>query len=58
VLNGRFALRCAIVNHRTRRDDLDLFVQAVVNTGNALLASQWGADLAPVTAGVRSTLES
>jgi len=39
MLNGRFALRCAIVNHRTRRDDLKMFVQAVLETG-ALLASK------------------
>jgi glutamate/tyrosine decarboxylase-like PLP-dependent enzyme len=38
VLQGRFALRCAIVNHRTRMDDLDLLVRAVVETGTALLA--------------------
>jgi glutamate/tyrosine decarboxylase-like PLP-dependent enzyme len=37
VLQGRFALRCAIVNHRTRHDDLDLLVRAVVETGTALL---------------------
>ena len=33
MLNGRFALRCAIVNHRTRREDLDLFVKAVLDIG-------------------------
>jgi glutamate/tyrosine decarboxylase-like PLP-dependent enzyme len=37
MLNGRFALRCAIVNHRTRREDIDLFIHAVLETG-ALLA--------------------
>lgn len=37
-LGGRFALRCAIVNHRTRLEDLDLLVHAVVETGTALLA--------------------
>lgn len=39
MLHGRFALRCAIVNHRTRREDLKMFVQAVLETG-ALLAPQ------------------
>jgi glutamate/tyrosine decarboxylase-like PLP-dependent enzyme len=38
VLGGRFALRCAIANHRTRREDLDAFVRAVLETGAALLA--------------------
>jgi glutamate/tyrosine decarboxylase-like PLP-dependent enzyme len=37
ILNGHFALRCAIVNHRTRREDLDLLARAVVETGTALL---------------------
>ena len=36
VLDGRFAIRCAIVNHRTRREDLDLLTRAVVETGTAL----------------------
>jgi aromatic-L-amino-acid decarboxylase len=37
VLNGRFAIRCAIVNHRTRREDLELLARAVVDTGTAML---------------------
>jgi glutamate/tyrosine decarboxylase-like PLP-dependent enzyme len=37
VLGGRFALRCAIVNHRTRREDLDLLAGAVVDQGTALV---------------------
>ena len=40
VLHGRFALRCAIVNHRTRRDDLDLLARAVVETGQALVGEE------------------
>jgi glutamate/tyrosine decarboxylase-like PLP-dependent enzyme len=36
VLGGRFAIRVAVTNHRSRRDDFDLLVQAVVNTGAAL----------------------
>lgn len=33
VVNGRFALRVAIVNHRTRREDLDLLVREVQAIG-------------------------
>jgi glutamate/tyrosine decarboxylase-like PLP-dependent enzyme len=33
-LNGRHALRVAICNHRTRRDDLDLLVREVVRIGD------------------------
>jgi len=36
VLNGKFALRVAITNHRSRREDFDLLVNAVVETGSAL----------------------
>ena len=36
VLNGRFAIRVAITNHRSRREDFDLLVRAVVETGAAL----------------------
>lgn len=39
VLDGRFAIRCAIVNHRTRREDLDLLTRWVVETGRAMLDS-------------------
>ena len=35
-LNGRFALRVANVNHRTRREDLALLVDEVVTRGRAL----------------------
>jgi len=36
VLGGRFAIRVAITNHRSRREDFDLLAQAVVDTGDAL----------------------
>lgn len=36
VLNGKFAIRVAITNHRSRREDFDLLVKAVVETGSAL----------------------
>jgi glutamate/tyrosine decarboxylase-like PLP-dependent enzyme len=36
LLAGRFAIRVAITNHRTRREDFDLLVRAVVDTGETL----------------------
>jgi glutamate/tyrosine decarboxylase-like PLP-dependent enzyme len=36
VLGGRFALRVAVTNHRSRREDFDLLVNAVTATGAAL----------------------
>src|SRR5467141_2603981 len=36
VLNGKFAIRVAITNHRSRRADFDLLVRSVVETGAAL----------------------
>jgi aromatic-L-amino-acid/L-tryptophan decarboxylase len=38
ALDGAHALRVAICNHRTRKDDLDLLVDEVVRIGDALLA--------------------
>jgi hypothetical protein len=37
TLNGRYCLRAAIANHRTRRADLDILVEEVVRQGQALL---------------------
>ena len=37
VLGGRFAIRVAITNHRSRREDFDLLAKAVVETGLGLL---------------------
>jgi glutamate/tyrosine decarboxylase-like PLP-dependent enzyme len=37
MLDGRYAIRCAIVNHRSRRDDFDALVEAVVQMGDGLL---------------------
>jgi len=37
LLNGKFAIRVAVTNHRSRREDFDLLVKAVVETGAALL---------------------
>jgi glutamate/tyrosine decarboxylase-like PLP-dependent enzyme len=36
VLGGRFALRVAITNHRSRREDFDLLVDAVLGAGKEL----------------------
>ena len=38
VLGGRFALRVAITNHRSRLEDFDLFVDAVLAIGAELTA--------------------
>ena len=40
VVNGRFALRVANVNHRSRREDFDLLVRAVIELGRTLEASR------------------
>ena len=37
VLDGRFALRVAIVNHRSRTDDFDQLVSAAVRLGDELV---------------------
>jgi glutamate/tyrosine decarboxylase-like PLP-dependent enzyme len=36
MLGGRFAIRVAITNHRSRREDFDMLARAVVETGDAL----------------------
>ena len=36
MLQGRFVIRAAIVNHRSRREDFDLLVRAVVEAGRAV----------------------
>lgn len=38
TLNGRFAIRVAITNHRSRREDFDLFVSAAAEMGRELSA--------------------
>lgn len=38
-VNGRFALRCAFTNHRTREPDLGRLVQACVRLGDRIMAS-------------------
>ncbi len=38
VLQGRFAIRAALVNHRSRREDYEMLVRAVVDAGRAVAA--------------------
>jgi aromatic-L-amino-acid decarboxylase len=38
VLGGRFAIRVAITNHRSRLEDFDLLVETVVGIGGELTA--------------------
>jgi aromatic-L-amino-acid decarboxylase len=45
TLGGRLVLRCCITNHRTRFEDLDLLVRAVVQIGQAV-AEQFAHELA------------
>jgi hypothetical protein len=37
-LNGKFAIRAAIANHRTTNEDIALFVQEVLRIGSQLSA--------------------
>jgi glutamate/tyrosine decarboxylase-like PLP-dependent enzyme len=43
VLDGRFAIRVANTNQRTRRDDFDILIHAVVDIGRDVLAGRPGA---------------
>jgi glutamate/tyrosine decarboxylase-like PLP-dependent enzyme len=38
TLNGRYALRAANTNHRTRREDFDLLLREVVRLGREIAA--------------------
>ena len=40
VLNGRFAIRVAITNHRSRREDFDALVDAMVQIGGEVAAGR------------------
>jgi glutamate/tyrosine decarboxylase-like PLP-dependent enzyme len=42
VLDGRFAIRVANTNQRTRREDVDILIQAVVDIGRTVLADRPG----------------
>jgi aromatic-L-amino-acid decarboxylase len=41
TLNGKYALRAGITNHRSRREDFDLLVQEVTRVGQELLAERF-----------------
>jgi hypothetical protein len=40
ILDGKFAIRVAITNHRSRREDFDALVAAVIQTGKEVTAAQ------------------
>jgi len=40
VINGKYVLRAAITNHRSRREDFELLVREVIRLGNILVQSQ------------------
>jgi glutamate/tyrosine decarboxylase-like PLP-dependent enzyme len=42
ALNGRFAIRAAITNHRSRRADFDILVDAVLSIGRKLAVQRSG----------------
>jgi glutamate/tyrosine decarboxylase-like PLP-dependent enzyme len=39
-LGGRFALRVAIVNHRSRREDFEILLRAVLERGRRISGSR------------------
>jgi glutamate/tyrosine decarboxylase-like PLP-dependent enzyme len=41
-IGGAFALRVAITNHRSKKEDFDLLIEAVVETGRAVLTEARG----------------
>jgi len=45
VLNGRFVLRAAITNHRTRRADIEFVVREVKRLGRQMVARRAGASV-------------
>jgi glutamate/tyrosine decarboxylase-like PLP-dependent enzyme len=36
TINGKFAIRCSITNHRSRREDFDLLIENVIKIGNEI----------------------
>lgn len=38
TVQGKYGLRCAFNNHRTRREDIDVFLSAVVHTADQILS--------------------
>ena len=49
TLGGRFAIRAAIVNHRTRREDVDTLVRATLQIGDRLTGATKALLPAPAT---------
>ena len=45
VLDGKFVIRVAITNHRSRREDFDVFVSTAKEMEAKLMASSWGVGL-------------
>jgi len=45
VLDGRFTIRAAITNHRSRYEDLDLLLAEVVRLGGELIAEKLGSSV-------------
>jgi len=42
TLGGKYALRVAITNHRSRRDDFDVLIREVIRLGEGLLGKNFG----------------
>ncbi len=40
-LKGRYAIRSAITNHRTRREDVEIATREIIRIGEALLEEDW-----------------
>jgi hypothetical protein len=40
ICDGRFAIRVAHTNHRTRQEDLDLLVESVLKLGRSITITQ------------------
>ncbi len=44
LVKGQYAIRCAITNHRSRREDFSALVSETVRIGEGLVAEGWNAD--------------
>jgi len=40
MINGKYVLRVATTNHRSRREDFELLVREVLRLGNVLIQSK------------------
>jgi glutamate/tyrosine decarboxylase-like PLP-dependent enzyme len=41
TLKGKYTLRVAITNHRSRREDFDLLIREVISIGNHMIRESW-----------------